>query len=87
MSEPITKIGLSRYSARVLAAHPALAAELERRMAELKKKGGYPVPESQTPWQEMFRNDVDELSNGMVLKSAVKYQRLDQSKGVPRDNH
>jgi dihydroxy-acid dehydratase len=61
--------------------------ELERRMAELKKKGGYPVPESQTPWQEMFRNDVDELSNGMVLKSAVKYQRLDQSKGVPRDNH
>jgi dihydroxy-acid dehydratase len=45
------------------------------------------VPESQTPWQEIFRNDVDELSNGMVLKSAVKYQRIAQTKGVPRDNH
>jgi dihydroxy-acid dehydratase len=61
--------------------------EYERRMAELRKKGGYPVPESQTPWQEMFRNDVDELSNGMVMKSAVKYQRISQTKGVPRDNH
>jgi dihydroxy-acid dehydratase len=61
--------------------------EFERRMAELKKKGGYPVPESQTPWQEMFRDSVDELSNGMVLKPAVKYQRIAQTKGVPRDNH
>ncbi len=61
--------------------------EYERRMADLKQKGGYPVPESQTPWQEIFRNDVDELSNGMVLKSAVKYQRIAQTKGVPRDNH
>jgi dihydroxy-acid dehydratase len=61
--------------------------EYERRMAELKKKGGYPVPESQTPWQEMFRDSVDELSNGMVLKPAVKYQRIAQTKGVPRDNH
>jgi dihydroxy-acid dehydratase len=61
--------------------------EYERRMTELKKKGGYAVPESQTPWQEMFRNDVDELSNGMVMKSAVKYQRIAETKGVPRDNH
>ena len=61
--------------------------EYERRMTELKKKGGYPMPESQTPWQELFRNDVDELSNGMVLKSAVKYQRIAQTRGVPRDNH
>jgi len=61
--------------------------EYERRMADLKRKGGYPVPESQTPWQEMFRDSVDELSNGMVLKPAVKYQRIAQTKGVPRDNH
>ena len=25
--------------------------------------------------------------NGMVLKPAVKYQRIDKTKGVPRDNH
>jgi len=61
--------------------------ELEKRLAELKAAGGYKVPESQTPWQELFRNDVDELSNGMVLKSAVKYQRIAETKGVPRDNH
>jgi dihydroxy-acid dehydratase len=61
--------------------------EIERRKAELKSKGGYPTPESQTPWQEMFRDSVDELSNGMVLKPAVKYQRIAQTKGVPRDNH
>ncbi len=61
--------------------------ELEKRHAELKAQGGYKVPESQTPWQEMYRNDVDELSNGMVMKSAVKYQRIAESKGVPRDNH
>jgi dihydroxy-acid dehydratase len=30
---------------------------------------------------------VDELSNGMVLKPAVKYQRIDKTRGVPRDNH
>ena len=61
--------------------------ELEKRHAELKAQGGYKVPASQTPWQEMYRNDVDELSNGMVMKSAVKYQRIAESKGVPRDNH
>jgi dihydroxy-acid dehydratase len=30
---------------------------------------------------------VDELSNGMVLKPAVKYQKIAATKGVPRDNH
>ncbi len=30
---------------------------------------------------------ADELSNGLVLKPAVKYQRIDKAKGVPRDNH
>ena len=30
---------------------------------------------------------VDQLSEGMVLKPAVKYQRIAQTLGVPRDNH
>jgi dihydroxy-acid dehydratase len=30
---------------------------------------------------------VDQLSEGMVLKPAVKYQRVAQTFGVPRDNH
>ncbi|MCC7547433.1 MAG: dihydroxy-acid dehydratase family protein [Burkholderiales bacterium] len=61
--------------------------ELEKRHAELKAQGGYKSPESQTPWQEIQRDMVDELSEGMVLKPAVKYQRIAETKGVPRDNH
>ena len=56
---------------------------LRRKLA----KGRYPIPPSQTPWQEMFRADVSELSDGMVLKSAVKYQRLAQQQPFPRANH
>lgn len=62
-------------------------AEIDKRHRLLKKKGGHPIPESQTPWQEIQREIVDELSEGMVLKPAVKYQKIDRKKGVPRDNH
>jgi xylonate dehydratase len=61
--------------------------ELEARRAELQQAGGYAYPESQTPWQEIQRGLVDELSNGMVLKPAVRYQRIAETKGVPRHNH
>ena len=30
---------------------------------------------------------VDEFSEGMVLKPAVKYQKIAKTKGIPRDNH
>ena len=30
---------------------------------------------------------VGELADGMVLKPAVKYQKIAKTKGVPRDNH
>jgi dihydroxy-acid dehydratase len=62
-------------------------AELARRRAALEAKGGYPYPPSQTPWQEIQRGVVDELANGMVLKPAVKYQKIHASFGLPRDNH
>jgi dihydroxy-acid dehydratase len=62
-------------------------AEWVERKAALKKAGGYPYPPSQTPWQELQRGVVDELSHGMVLKPAVKYQRIHKTKGLPRDNH
>jgi dihydroxy-acid dehydratase len=63
------------------------AEELAKRRAELDAKGGFAVPPSQTPWQEIQRGIVDQLGNGMVLKPAVKYQRVAQTHGVPRDNH
>ncbi|WP_425033066.1 IlvD/Edd family dehydratase [Pelagibacterium sp.] len=61
--------------------------ELARRRAELDARGGYPFPDHQTPWQEIQRSMVDQLGDGAVLKPAVTYQRIAQSKGLPRDNH
>ena len=61
--------------------------ELAQRFTDLEAAGGYDFPESQTPWQEIQRGIVDQLSEGMVLKNATKYQRISQTKGVPRDNH
>jgi len=62
-------------------------AELARRREALSAAGGYPYPPSQTPWQEIQRGIVDELAQGMVLKPAVKYQRIHARRGLPRDNH
>jgi len=61
--------------------------ELAQRRADLMKHGGFHYPASQTPWQEIQRSMVDQLSDGMVLKPAVKYQRVAQKFGVARDNH
>jgi dihydroxy-acid dehydratase len=61
--------------------------EIKKRHAELAAKGGFPYPASQTPWQEIQRSMVDQLSEGMTLKPAVKYQKIAQISGTPRDNH
>ena len=61
--------------------------EITRRRAELQDNGGYRYPEHQTPWQEIQRGMVDQFSEGMVLKPAVKYQDVAHTRGVPRDNH
>ncbi|MFG1373124.1 IlvD/Edd family dehydratase [Xanthobacter oligotrophicus] len=61
--------------------------ELNQRRADLQGHGGFPMPQSQTPWQEIQRSMVAQFDEGMVLKPAVKYQRVAQTMGVPRDNH
>jgi dihydroxy-acid dehydratase len=61
--------------------------ELARRRAELEASGGFKVPESQTPWQEMQRSVIGQADSGAVLEPAVKYQRIAQTIGVPRHNH
>ena len=61
--------------------------ELALRRKELDEAGGFPVPASQTPWQEIQRSMVEQLCDGMVLRPAVGYQRVAQTMGVPRDNH
>ena len=77
------RIDLNKGTANILISK----AELDRRRAALQKRGGFEIPPSQTPWQEIQRSMVDQLSDGMVLKPAVKYQRVAQNSGVPRDNH
>ncbi|HVZ13172.1 MAG TPA: dihydroxy-acid dehydratase, partial [Bauldia sp.] len=62
-------------------------AELAKRRAELTAHGGFPIPKSQTPWQEIQRSMVDQFSEGMVLKPAIKYQKVAKTYGIPRDNH
>jgi dihydroxy-acid dehydratase len=61
--------------------------EFKRRRVDLQNEGGYAYPKHQTPWQEIQRSMVDQLSEGMVLKPAVKYQNIAVTSGVPRDNH
>ncbi|KAL2862726.1 IlvD/Edd family dehydratase [Aspergillus lucknowensis] len=61
--------------------------ELNERRARLEATGGYSIPESQTPWQELFRKETSQLNEGMVLREAVKYQRLAQRNETPRHNH
>ncbi len=77
------RIDLKKRTANILITDE----ELAKRRAEFEKNGGYQAPASQTPWQEIQRGIVDELSNGMVLKPAVKYQKIHATFGVPRDNH
>ncbi len=62
-------------------------AEWAARRTALEAEGGYAYPPHQTPWQEIQRSMVGELETGAVLEPAVRYQRIAETKGLPRDNH
>ena len=61
--------------------------EIAQRRRELEAKGGYAQPPSQTPWQEIHRALTGQFDTGAVLEPAVKYQRIAQTAGLPRDSH
>ena len=61
--------------------------ELQKRYLELAEAGGFKYPNHQTPWQDIQRALVDQLGDGAVLKPAIAYQRIAQTKPIPRDNH
>jgi dihydroxy-acid dehydratase len=73
------RIDLKKRSANILITD----GELAQRRKDLK------LPEfvNQTPWQEIYRTHVGQLDTGGVLETAVKYQRIAETFGVPRDNH
>ncbi|MGJ8617216.1 MAG: dihydroxy-acid dehydratase, partial [Sulfitobacter sp.] len=60
--------------------------ELAKRARDLLAAGGYGVPESQTPWQELFREKVGRFDEGMILDGSDKYQDIAR-KSMPRDSH
>jgi dihydroxy-acid dehydratase len=61
--------------------------ELARRRAENEQVDLALIPEAQTPWQEIQRGLVGQFATGAVLETAVKYQRIAQTRGLPRDSH
>jgi len=56
-------------------------AEIAWRMAEPLP----PVPESHTPWEELYREKSGQLADGAVLEMAVKFRGI--AARTPRHNH
>jgi dihydroxy-acid dehydratase len=77
------RIDLTRGEANILIS----VDEIASRRAALEAEGGYKYPRHQTPWQEIQRGLVEQLGDGAVLRPAVKYQRIAQTEGLPRDSH
>lgn len=57
-------------------------AEIARRKAEDPSP---PIPDPQTPWEELFRDKTGQLSEGGVMDFALKYHGI--SRKLPRHNH
>lgn len=60
--------------------------ELAERARAFEAAGGYDAPESQSPWQQYFREKVGRFDEGMILEDADKYQDI-AHRYMPRDNH
>jgi dihydroxy-acid dehydratase len=77
------RIDLARGTADVLISDE----ELAERRAALEAAGGYAYPASQTPWQSIQRSLVGQMESGAILEGAEQFQKIAQTKGLPRDNH
>ena len=57
----------------------------EEELAKRRQGTPPPVPESATPWQELYRATVSQLDRGGVMELAVKYRGV--AAKTPRHNH
>ena len=81
----------------LLATGDRVRIDLARRRADIlvdetefaRRKAAWRPPElvNQTPWQAIQRAHVGQLETGACLDFAVKYQRIAETHGIPRDNH
>jgi len=76
------RIDLNEFTSNILISDE----ELEERRAELAASGGFPIPDSQTPWQQYFRELVQPFDKGMTLRDADNYKDISR-KSLPRNNH
>lgn len=60
--------------------------EIARRQAEWKRNPPK-LPPSQTPWQEIYRQQVGQLATGGCLEPAVLHLKVIETYGTPRRNH
>ena len=63
-----------------------LIDEAELKIRKEKLDDSFLKPESQTPWQDIFREKVNPFSQGMTLKGADKHRNIAE-RHLPRDNH
>ncbi len=61
-------------------------AELAARRAALAAEP-FRFPEDQTPWQALSRKITGQFAGGAVIEDAVRFQKVAQVYGVPRDSH
>ena len=76
------RIDLNEFTSNILISDE----DLEERRAELAANGGFPIPDSQTPWQQYFRELVQPFDKGMTLRDADNYKDISR-KSLPRNNH
>jgi dihydroxy-acid dehydratase len=54
-------------------------------VARRKTEAAPPIPQSHTPWEELYRSTVSQLDSGAVIELAVKYRNV--AAKMPRHNH
>ncbi len=76
----VVRVDLNNFTVNVL------VDETELNLRREQLDNSFLRPESQTPWQDIFREKVNPFSEGMTLKGAEKHKNI-AAHHVPRDNH
>ena len=50
-----------------------------------RRAGGVEIPEANTPWERLYRENVTQLEDGGILKGAPSFRAT--KKRLPRHNH
>ena len=59
----------------------------EAELARRRETAHFEVPPAQTPWQELYRKTVGQLSTGGCLEPATLYLKVIAERGNPRHSH